>query len=240
VEFARPQHCVGLCGPVCSPSRGNSKVPEGDWRHVGTGMGAYDVVSSFEFVGDGCGSYVPYGNGHSWRFRPACKALTALIIIVAVVVALIRCMGSLAPIGDWGRGLPLASSEPVDCGNEDSLDSAKRAFCCSKSPKLCASLAPASSSPSPAQIDCSEGLSNWRRGWSEAKKSWCCAREHKGCEAVLVPATIAPTTTQALTSLPPVPFLPYMCDTDEDGWQTTWSDMKKAWCCNHKNRGCSA
>jgi len=35
--------------------------------------------------------------------------------------------------------------------------------------------------PMPFPVNCSVGSQNWRRGWSEAKKEYCCEREHKGC-----------------------------------------------------------
>ncbi|CAK0802453.1 unnamed protein product, partial [Prorocentrum cordatum] len=34
----------------------------------------------------------------------------------------------------------------------------------------------------PDSFDCAAGLDKAGRGWSEAKKAWCCAHEQKGCE----------------------------------------------------------
>ncbi|CAJ1393551.1 unnamed protein product [Effrenium voratum] len=31
--------------------------------------------------------------------------------------------------------------------------------------------------------DCHAGLANWHLGWSSPKKTWCCAKQHLGCEA---------------------------------------------------------
>ena len=29
--------------------------------------------------------------------------------------------------------------------------------------------------------DCHAGFSNWKQGWSDSKKDWCCSHEKKGC-----------------------------------------------------------
>mmetsp|Transcript_83114 Transcript_83114/g.173990 ORF Transcript_83114/g.173990 Transcript_83114/m.173990 type:complete len:208 (-) Transcript_83114:233-856(-) len=33
----------------------------------------------------------------------------------------------------------------------------------------------------PTVVNCNEGLTNWKRGWSVEKKDWCCLHERKGC-----------------------------------------------------------
>jgi len=35
-------------------------------------------------------------------------------------------------------------------------------------------------------FDCTHDLLGWEFGWSLAKKEWCCAHEHRGCESVAV------------------------------------------------------
>jgi len=66
--------------------------------------------------------------------------------------------------------------------------------------------------------DCAAGLGNWLAGWSDAKKTWCCANEDTGC----VPTT--PTTTS----------IPFDCEAGYGNWALGWSNNKKEWCCSHE------
>merc|ERR1719210_3046710 len=43
---------------------------------------------------------------------------------------------------------------------------------------------------SPA-YDCMLGIFNWKKGWTSAKKKWCCKHEDKGCKTT---STIMTTT----------------------------------------------
>merc|ERR1712232_1540652 len=72
----------------------------------------------------------------------------------------------------------------------------------------------------PADFDCNAALNNWKAAWSHEKKSWCCQREHKGCD----PATHS---------------FPFDCNAGFSNWKNGWSQPKKAWCCAHGGRGCS-
>jgi len=62
-------------------------------------------------------------------------------------------------------------------------------------------------------------LPNWERGWTVAKKLWCCKNEAKGCS----------TTTS----------LPYDCNAGYSNWQAGWSVGKKHWCCAYVQKGCT-
>merc|ERR1712176_1239634 len=53
----------------------------------------------------------------------------------------------------------------------------------------------------------------WEKGWSFAKKLWCCEHFEKGCE--------------------------YDCDGDSFNWEEGWSEAKKQWCCSITHeKGC--
>jgi len=69
------------------------------------------------------------------------------------------------------------------------------------------------------EYDCQAGVSNWRLGWSDQKKAWCCNTKQIGC--------ISPTTS-----------LPYDCSAGFDNWSHGWSIGKKVWCCMNARRGC--
>ena len=68
-------------------------------------------------------------------------------------------------------------------------------------------------------FDCEAGYWNWEKGWSAAKKHWCCDFKSRGCPKV--------TTS-----------LPFDCDAGLSNWQQGWSIPKKHWCCAHRNQGC--
>jgi cell division protein FtsB len=61
-------------------------------------------------------------------------------------------------------------------------------------------------------FDCDAGLSNWEKGWSDAKKEWCCQAESKGC--------------------------PFDCEAGVDNWENGWSPDKKEFCCEHADVAC--
>lgn len=44
-------------------------------------------------------------------------------------------------------------------------------------------------------FDCLEGAWNWRRGWSQQKKAYCCEHSGTGCEARPSPPVVITTTT---------------------------------------------
>lgn len=64
-----------------------------------------------------------------------------------------------------------------------------------------ASARPAPISASVEDFDCSAGFSDWQRGWSIAKKEWCCAHYWRGCLEMQSPqtTTTATTTTTSTT-----------------------------------------
>jgi len=65
-----------------------------------------------------------------------------------------------------------------------------------------------------AAFDCDAGYLNWEKGWSTAKKSWCCTRMSRACD-------------------------PFDCDFGYAEFQTTWSATKRTWCCKDAGRGCT-
>ena len=64
---------------------------------------------------------------------------------------------------------------------------------------------------------CEVALDNFQAAWSQAKKTWCCKNEQKGC-----------------TSEEPALQLTYNCD----GQVLDWSRAKRDWCCIHQVIGC--
>jgi len=75
---------------------------------------------------------------------------------------------------------------------------------------------PAGSSADAESYDCDEGIADFARIWSLAKKAWCCRHRHRGCP----------------------PSVNYDCDAGYENWEMGWSLFKKAWCCQHHFKGC--
>jgi len=237
------------CMPSCGPSCGQRNVllePESeqrrvDWKHVGEGNGQYDVVSKFEYVGEGCGSHMMRPGGR-WRLRPCCKVLGLMAAVL--VAALVVWYASLAESAVESSGL-------FDCRTAREISKVKATYCCRNFDIFCNSTEQAETAstslalpsqfvqpPAGKEVDCSEGFENRERGWSASKKWWCCSKEGLGCEglssapAVSTPARAAPPEPL----VPPLPFLPYECDIEDD--MSAWSGTKLSWCCKHRGMAC--
>ena len=80
--------------------------------------------------------------------------------------------------------------------------------------------------------DCAAGAKNWRKGWSDPKKHWCCERHKVGCHVPLAAASQHGTKPK-----------PDGRAKEKDsftclGSTTLWSAPKKVWCCAHYSSGC--
>lgn len=89
------------------------------------------------------------------------------------------------------------------------------------------------SSQSVQWFDCEAGISNWRDGWSDSKRTWCCLHHQLGCEST--PAADAPPSEQLG---PIIPTEVFNCAAGFANWVAGWSPEKKQWCCAHKGIAC--
>jgi len=89
--------------------------------------------------------------------------------------------------------------------------------------------------------DCRAGFANWRAGWSDMKKLWCCHNAGVACvEASTTQATTsttaAPTTTTTEETTSTSTSPPFQC---LDGFDSQmWSPKKMEWCCAHDPKHC--
>mmetsp|Transcript_121029 Transcript_121029/g.314322 ORF Transcript_121029/g.314322 Transcript_121029/m.314322 type:complete len:540 (+) Transcript_121029:73-1692(+) len=242
--------CAGSCGgaeALCFQAEGS--VSRTQWRFVGVGRGGYEQMQNYNYVGEGCGSYVaeevsvPYG----WRVRPVCMALLAVIVVAAVAVFLMQ-------PAETTTTTAVTTVSPIDCSSSVGLTEEKQSFCCRSRGLYCPTTQPPTPPPTPPPtapppppppptpptmpptppptpppmrpaalpFDCNAGFSNWAAGWSAPKKAWCCAHGGKGC---------AP---------PPTASLPFDCMAGFNNWKAGWSMPKKVWCCAHQSKGCEA
>mmetsp|Transcript_85774 Transcript_85774/g.265540 ORF Transcript_85774/g.265540 Transcript_85774/m.265540 type:complete len:616 (-) Transcript_85774:143-1990(-) len=146
---------------------------------------------------------------------------------------------------------------PFDCiagyANWEQLWSTeKKAWCCKHgglklgcqgSPTRLAVRQPISTSRQPTSpsattfllpYDCLAGLASWQRDWSHQKKQWCCEHSQRGCEVPQAGTT--PKTEHVAVSDSNGP--PFDCVAGFASWESRWSIIKKAWCCQHMSRGC--
>lgn len=115
----------------------------------------------------------------------------------------------------------------------------KKTYCCPKTGQGC--------STTGMLFDCNAGLANWEDGFSQEKKSWCCANHRIACDQwdceFGVPGAWQPskrvyccqkngrgcsTTTN----------FEFDCDDGYANWEAGWSAEKKTWCCKTRSLAC--
>ncbi|CAK9076353.1 unnamed protein product [Durusdinium trenchii] len=103
-------------------------------------------------------------------------------------------------------GCPLrrTSSAPFDCTTRDEWAPVKAQWCCWNMKVGC------------PEFDCEDGYSNWKMGFSERKKRYCCEHFGMACEEKFEEAEH------------------YRCRGDPE----EWSIDEKQWCCLVEHRGC--
>jgi len=97
----------GDCGGCCAPSAGECSgacggaetacceaagaVTNTSWQYVGQG-GSYNPVTSFNYVGEGAGSYEKevVTTFYGWKFRKCCMILVPLLLIPALIYLLMN------------------------------------------------------------------------------------------------------------------------------------------------------
>lgn len=140
---------------------------------------------------------------------------------------------------------------PQNCyaGPPASWDTPKRVFCCLRvgrgcptTPKPAATTT--SSSTTPCPVDCNAGYNTthplqWVKGWSAAKKIFCCKTAGRGCPSELPPPSGLPPS-----GLPPEPDNhTYDCDAGYHECmhclEESWSPQKIEWCCRNKHKACT-
>jgi len=100
--------------------------------------------------------------------------------------------------------------------------------------------------PAAAPYDCDAGYANWRNGWSEHKKGWCCAHQSVGCSYQCQEGAMTSFHEKAWCCW----HLNIGCDGAElqqsydcsagfANWRAGWSEGKKLWCCQHYSQGCA-
>jgi len=132
--------------------------------------------------------------------------------------------------------LPKASNDVFDCtegaSNFDAgWSEAKKDWCCHH-----ASIGCPKPVPDGDPFDCAEGAKNLDAGWSDAKKQWCCQHASVGCPKQVAPLVGEPSAAVMATTTTEEPF---NCKEEVHNLDTSWSEMKKQWCCKREHIGCA-
>ena len=84
-------------------------------------------------------------------------------------------------------------------------------------------------------FDCTQGFSNWWKGWSPLKKKYCCAHERRGCPGAAHGHMHVEVHHVAVAA---GGKKTYDCNAGFSNWLQGWSDSKKTWCCANGGKGC--
>mmetsp|Transcript_116348 Transcript_116348/g.334094 ORF Transcript_116348/g.334094 Transcript_116348/m.334094 type:complete len:573 (-) Transcript_116348:239-1957(-) len=145
--------CQGACGGVeamCVEPAVDVQAVQ--WQYVGQGRGKYSTVQSYNFVGEGCGSYEQEvtTTDYGWKIRPLCICLAAGLLGVAAVV-LMTFPGTSSSSGSAlmaaGQRTAVGAAE---CDDPSGVSLEKAAWCCRTSSKLCPTGSPSASTQQPA------------------------------------------------------------------------------------------
>lgn len=206
---------------------------ENMWVFVGSGNGGYERVPQYDFVGDGKGDYELESDGSlgCLRIRQCCAAFIIAVLIGAIVY--------LVTSGE-GDGTT-TTRLPFDCSSPLFMTAEKRGFCCVRYNIFCTTTPyPVTEPPTstPAPYDCRAGYMSWERGWSNAKKVYCCLHAQRACPTAPPPTPVTTTLQPRLVVRQAVP--PIDCQTRPANWADVWTSSEKDWCCRSDGVGCAA
>jgi len=261
--------CTATCGPEAGAACGGAGCGGGyatsTMSFVGGGMGDYTQETTYKYVGMGAGEFsvltVPRAN-YCWIFIPLGLLLIPLLWLLLQPSTTIT---TTAP-----EPAPLPTTTEGCMGDESTWSLSKRAMCCDKVGKGCPTTpkpppppppppppAPAPAPPPPppppapvpttthCPIDCNAGYNDlgpqqWVKGWSAAKKIYCCRTANRGCPSELPPPSGAPPS-----GIPGEPdTFQYDCNAGyhhcSGCLKLQWSPAKIQFCCSTQHKGCSA
>lgn len=179
------------------------------------------------------------GRGCKRPVRPIYRVPTTMTTTAATITTTPATTSTPPPAAAAAPAEAPAAERPVDpyncaIGQEAQWIQDKKEWCCQNHYLGCppnpaaaaATVVQAAfvAAPPPADpYNCAEGFPNWKMGWSDSKKKWCCDVHHRGCPG---DDTTTPKT--------------FDCDAGFANWMNGWSIAKKQWCCDNFGKGCVA
>jgi len=244
---------VSCNGADCGPGAAVTTM-----SYVGGGVGDYTQETTYRYVGRGAGEYgvmqVPLARPNYCLC--ICVPLLLLLLICPFLYLLLSSSSHHAAHIHCFHGPPPSTWGPI-----------KSAWCCHHTGRGCPTtttppppppptLPPTKPPPPPpttqpppppttthCPFDCNAGYKDideyqWVKGWSGAKKLYCCRTVRKGCPSELPPPSGVPPS-----GLPPTPdTFRYDCNAGYHNCYTClqrqWSPNKLEYCCKNQNKGC--
>merc|ERR1711915_1047298 len=245
--------CDDSCG-AGGAGCGTSYDTTGVLSYVGAG-GDYKQETTYRYVGQGAGDFEMVGVPTNFRSNIwICIIPLLLLLFVPFLLYLLPQLSSapettMPPVIPTPAPMP-QPTEPYDCKSQGLWSFDKKGWCCQHYGVGCPTTpAPAPPAPrpittSPCPFDCNAGYNEWPlqwvKGWSGAKKIYCCKTVQRGCASELPPPSGLPPS-----GLPPAPDTgPYDCNAGYHPCfhclQHQWSPSKLSWCCTNMQKGCQS
>merc|ERR1719491_859222 len=257
--------CDAGCG-TGGAGCGTSYDTTGVLSYVGAG-GDYKQETTYRYVGQGAGDFEMVGVPTNFRSN-ICVCIIPLLLLLLLIPFLLYLLPQLSsePVTTMPPVVPTPMpapqpTEPYDCNGGGGLWSFdKKGWCCQHFGKGCtkpptpAPRPPPAPNPiphpmpvittSPCPFDCTQGYNEWPlqwvKGWSAAKKIFCCRTAQRGCPSELPPPSGLPPS-----GLPPAADTgPYDCAAGYHPCfhclRQQWSPSKLAWCCTNQQKGCQS
>merc|ERR1719411_2390789 len=244
----------GACG-MGGAGCGTSYDTTGVLSYVGAG-GDYKQETTYRYVGQGAGDFEMVGVPTNFRSN-ICVCIIPLLLLLLLLPLLLYLLPTLSPVPTPAP--VLTTSEPYDCKSQGLWSFDKKGWCCKKYGVGCPTTPPPTPAPrpppppppppppsttSPCPYDCTAGYDEWPmqwvKGWSGAKKLYCCKTAHRGCPDELPPPSGIPNDGR-----PPEPdTFQYDCNAGYHPCYhcllTQWSSKKLQYCCTNFNKGCQS
>jgi len=93
-------------------------------------------------------------------------------------------------------------------------------------------------------FDCDTGFANWKFGWSNAKKLYCCKKVGRACVHDCKAGKTSQWSNEKKGYCCKTQHLgckaqePFDCEAGFADWKYGWSNAKKEYCCQHHDKGC--
>jgi len=222
--------------------------------YVGGGMGDYTQETTYRYVGRGAGEFGVLHVPTAMRSNYCCLCIPLLLLLLLLPLFYLLSASS-----------PKTTNPHCYRGDPSTWGPIKSAWCCHHVGRGCpttqppppptttyvppptlppptTTLAPTTTT-APCKFDCNAGYDDlgplqWVKGWSGAKKLYCCKTVQRGCASELPPPSGLPPSGE-----PPLPdTFHYDCNAGYHNCyhclKLQWSPSKRQYCCKNENKGC--
>jgi len=242
--------CDDGCGAGNGAGCGTGYDTTGVLSYVGAG-GDYRQETTYKYVGQGAGDFATIPVPTGYRCNIWLLIIPLLLLLVPFLLFLLSRL-SATPVTTTTLPPPppppVPTTEPYDCNAAGAWSQEHADWCCEHYGKGCPTKAPKpvkpASTTSPCPFDCNAGYNEWPmqwvKGWTGAKKMYCCKTAGRGCATELPPPSGLPPSGipgEADTG-------PYDCNAGYHPCyhclKQQWSPHKLSWCCTNQNKGCQS